>query len=235
MTRPEIVALGVLGFALAYLVGAFDSLDLVGTPSDEQAQGPTLFDQAVNNLDPLAWNLSDLYSPLTDPMQDPNVQAFLRVIRYAEGTAGVGGYNAIFRTAAGPNTFSSYADHPRVAKRFTNKDGAVLWTTAAGAYQAMAKSRKPDGTYTKVDTWGDMQTKLGLTDFSPDSQDRFAVGLIDKCGALSDVRAGRFDAAITKCKGTWASLPGAGYAQPEKSLPELRSVFAQAGGTITTG
>jgi lysozyme len=71
-----------------------------------------------------------------------------------------------------------------------------------------------------------------LTDFSPASQDAFAVGLISDAGALNDVKAGRFDTAVGKVKGIWASLPGAGYNQPEKSLSSLRAAYLNAGGAL---
>lgn len=239
MNKAVLIGIGMVGVGAAlYLSGALDQVQLpaaLSSSSDEQQQGPTLLDQASNFLDPTSWDLASFYSPTTSyPMQDANVQAFLQVIRYAEGTAGPGGYNKIFYTAAGPNTFTDMSDHPRVAKQFKNQAGQVLWTTAAGAYQFMAVSQKPDGTFTKVDTWTGLKNKLGLPDFSPASQDRAAVELISQCGALNDVQAGRFDAAISKCKGTWASLPGANYAQPTKNLADLRNVFAQAGGTITS-
>jgi lysozyme len=241
MNRALLITAGVVATGAGlYLAGFFDQVDItsglgLGSSDDEVPQGPSLVDQAANYLDPFSWDLTSFYSPLTsDPMQDANVQAFLQVIRYAEGTAGPGGYNQIFYTAAGPNSFTDMSDHPHVAKQFKDKAGKVLWTTAAGAYQFMAASQRPDGTWTKVDTWTGLKNKLGLPDFSPASQDRAAVELISQCGALADVKAGRFDAAINKCKSTWASLPGAGYNQPEKSLASLRNVFAQAGGTIAS-
>lgn len=157
-----------------------------------------------------------------------NEAAFLKVIRHAEGTAGVNGY----RTRFGGALFSSMADHPRIAVQFTDKKGRRLWTSAAGAYQAMAVSPVPGGGSTKVNTWDRIKKKLGLKDFSQASQDAFAMELIREAGALPDVRAGRFADAIAKVRGIWASLPGAGYAQPEKSLPELAAVFQRSGGVF---
>ena len=66
----------------------------------------------------------------------------------------------------------------------------------------------------------------------PASQDAAAIELIREAGALGDVRAGRFDEAVAKVRGIWASLPGAGYAQPEKSLESLRLAFLNAGGSL---
>lgn len=237
MNKTLLIGLGVVGAGAAlYVLGAFDQVDqtlgLGLDPADELSQGPSTVDQALTYLDPSSWDLTS-YLDASDPMQNANVQAFLKVIRYAEGTAGPGGYTTIFRTAGGPNTFENFADHPRVAKQFTSQ-GKTLWTSAAGAYQLMAVSPRPGLTPTRIDTWDRLKAKLGLPDFSPDSQDRAAIALIDQSGALADVKAGRFDSAISKCKGTWASLPGATYGQPTKGLADLRNVYAQAGGTITT-
>jgi len=160
-----------------------------------------------------------------------NERAFLWMLRVAEGTTDANGYRKRF----GGGYFAGFVDHPRIAVQFTDKAGRKLWTSAAGAYQAMAISPIPPfgtGRTTKVDTWDRMSRKLGLTDFSPESQDRFALGLIEENGALNDVRAGRFAVAIEKVRKVWASLPGAGYAQPEKPLASLEAAYINAGGQL---
>lgn len=169
------------------------------------------------------------------PMQDvdpsravANVAAFLLTIRHAEGTAGPNGYRTLF----GGSLFDGYADHPRRAAQFTDRAGRKLWTTAAGAYQFLAVSPLPGGGKTRVDTWDRMQRRLGLPDFGPQSQDRAAVELIDEAGALDDVRNGRFEVAVSKVRRVWASLPGAGYAQPERTLADLSRVYMGAGGAF---
>jgi lysozyme len=162
-----------------------------------------------------------------------NVRAFLYTIRVAEGTADADGYRALFgHTRTNPRLFDSFADHPRIATRFTNQRGERLWTTAAGAYQFVAVSPIPGGGTTKANTWDRIAAKLQLPDFSPMSQDAAAIELIRERGALDDVYAGRFDAAIDKVKAEWASLPGAGYAQPERSLESLRLAYISAGGVF---
>jgi muramidase (phage lysozyme) len=49
---------------------------------------------------------------------------------------------------------------------------------------------------------------------------------------LEDVLAGRFDVAIYKCRKEWASLPGAGYGQGERSFTSLVQVYQYAGGQM---
>ncbi len=139
----------------------------------------------------------------------PNVQAMLRVIRAAEGTADAGGYSRLF----GGKQFSDFSDHPRVTVKASG-----YTSTAAGAYQALSS------------TWDETKRIMGLTDFSPANQDLFAVGRIAARGALEDVVAGRFDAAIKKIAREWASMPGSPYGQPTISLDRARQLFASAGG-----
>lgn len=162
-----------------------------------------------------------------------NLRAFLRMIRHAEGTGDADGYRALFGHRPGrPVLFDSFADHPRKAVQFRHPTRGLLWTSAAGAYQAMAVSPLPDGGSTRLDTWDRIQRKLGLPDFSPASQDQFATELIDEKGALQDVYEGRFAVAVDKVRGVWASLPGAGYGQPERQLAELQAVYVAQGGAL---
>lgn len=144
-------------------------------------------------------------------LNNPNVQAMLRVIRTGEGTAGPDGYRIIF----GGRTFDSFADHPRV----TVKSGAYT-SSAAGAYQFI------------VSSWDETRRVMNLPDFSPRSQDLAALGRIAARGALEDVKGGRFDQAIKKLSREWASLPGSPYGQPTISWDRARNIFAMAGGEI---
>jgi muramidase (phage lysozyme) len=140
-----------------------------------------------------------------------NVGAFLSMIAYAEGTAGPDGYRTLF----GGGKFDSYADHPRIYVPFRTTS-----SSAAGRYQILAR------------TWDTLARRLGLTDFGPDNQDAAAIELIRERGALNDARAGRTAAAVDKVRKVWASLPGAGYAQPERSINQLLAAYERAGGTF---
>lgn len=173
-------------------------------------------------------------NPVPTVAAERNLAAFLAMIRHAEGTADENGYRALFgHTRDRPRLFDAFTDHPRIASRFTDQRGRELWTTAAGAYQAMAVSPIPGGGRTRVDTWDRIRRKLQLPDFSPASQDRMAVELIDEAGALADVLAGRAADAIRKVRGVWASLPGAGYDQPERRIGWLLTKYSDAGGVLT--
>jgi lysozyme len=142
-----------------------------------------------------------------------NLNAFLLLIQYAEGTFS----NNAYRTLFGGGLFYSYAQHPNQS---ITKSG--ITSTAAGAYQFLYK------------TWEALQQSLGLPDFSPVNQDKAAIELIHRKGALTDVLEGRVATAINKCRKVWASFPGAGYGQGEHSLQVLLQVYQSFGGTITT-
>ena len=142
-----------------------------------------------------------------NPIDDPNVRAFLDMIGYSEGAD----YNTLF----GGGTFDSFYDHPR---QVISKSGYK--SSAAGKYQIIRK------------TWDDVAPKIGAQDFQPATQDAAAIYLIKRRGALNDVIAGNFTAAVQKVRKEWASLPGAGYGQPERDLAQLQAVYQQAGGTV---
>jgi muramidase (phage lysozyme) len=230
LTAAALVALIVIANRRADLA-AFapdDVVPLDDTAPDtggdgEQGQGSVVAD-ALATIDP-----STYWPTMTDTStEDANVAAGLAMIRFAEGTKGANGYRTMF----GYRYFNDFADHPREPAQFTDKQGRRLWTSAAGAYQFMAVSPIPGGGSTKVDTWDRLQRKLALPDFSPASQDAAAIELINEAGALNDLKAGRFGAFVTKCSRTWASLPGAGYAQPERKLADLQTAYINAGGTL---
>ncbi len=140
-----------------------------------------------------------------------NLSAFLLMIQYSEGTIGPNAYRILY----GGGLFNNYSRHPN---KVILKYGIA--STAAGAYQILYK------------VWEELRVALNLRDFSPMSQNRAAIELIRRRGALEDVLAGRFTKAVYKCRKTWASLPGAGYGQSERSVASLASVFQKAGGKI---
>lgn len=149
-------------------------------------------------------------------LSNKNVQAFLRTIRFAEGTNGPNGY----RTMYTGKLFTDLSKHPNINNCATS-NGKQLCSTAAGAYQFLFR------------TWEDLRKKLNLKDFSPESQDLAALQLIYERGALPLVKEGKFAEAVAKVRNIWASLPGAGYGQPEKQLADLANIYQKNGGTFT--
>jgi len=181
----------------------------VFSPDDDYVENdfPLIVDAAADRED------QSYFQPISttglDPMDSPNVRAFLDMIAFAEGA----GYSTLF----GGDTFDGFADHPR---RIIRKSGYA--SSAAGRYQFLST------------TWDDVSKKIGATSFDPYWQDRAAVYLIKRDGALADVIAGRFSTALYKVRKTWASLPGAGHNQPERNYDKLLTVYLNAGGGMIT-
>ena len=153
---------------------------------------------------------------------ETNRQAFLDVIAACEGTAGDDGYRALFGyTPTNRRLFDNgYATHPNIKFPFVQTDGVMNYSTAAGRYQEV------------FPTFKRLSTKLGTVDFTPATQDRHALELIAENGALDDIDAGRLQAAIDKCGGTWASLPSSHYPQPRRTYEFASSAFTLAGGSL---
>ena len=153
---------------------------------------------------------------LKEALSNKNVKAFLEMIRHSEGTVGKDGFRMMF----GGKLFDSMADHPHIFFNYKNKEGKLIKTSAAGAYQI---------TWT---TWVALKQMLGLTDFSEESQNLAALELIREKGALLQVQGGYFVDAINKVREIWASLPGSGCHQPEHSLAEVEKWYEDAGGAL---
>jgi muramidase (phage lysozyme) len=135
-----------------------------------------------------------------------NMKAFLDTIAYAEGTDD--SYDYIFSFVK----FYSFAGHPR---RLICSGGYC--SDAAGRYQI------------KSTTWDEVRRSLGLTDFSPESQDRAAVQLIRWRGGADDVERisdfSTFNNAAYTVRLEWASMPHSPYGQPTHSASSLWSKF----------
>lgn len=150
---------------------------------------------------------------------EANIEAFLATLKVAEGTARA---PDPYRVVMGyGHTIEDLSDHPYFTGEWKGAAfGNGQWSTAAGAYQIIRA------------TWADSKRRLDLPDFGPHSQDLAAIELIRQRGALEDVKAGRFAAAVGKVRRIWASLPGAGYGQGERSLEWLAAQYSTAGGTL---
>ncbi|MQZ31934.1 glycoside hydrolase family 104 protein [Acinetobacter haemolyticus] len=133
-------------------------------------------------------------------LSNPNVRKMLDLIAKTEGVAH--GYNTLF----GNQRIENLSAHPNIRKQFTRKDGKIEYTTAAGRYQFI------------IPTWRNLAKQLGLSDFSPRSQDIGAVALLAQNGALPYVLKGDYLNAVKRSGSTWASLPSAPerYSQPKR-------------------
>lgn len=148
--------------------------------------------------------------------EHPNLCALLDTIAMCEGTAQIEHGDDGYRVLVGGNLFNSYADHPRIHVKV--RQG--LWSTAAGRYQILER------------TYNACAKELAITDFTPISQDKIAIKLIRDCGAIPLIEAGNLELAVARIAHIWASLPGAGYGQRERSTSAVKNYYVQAGGTI---
>lgn len=205
----------VAGNADGWDLGTDAPMDAADFPplDDQAAQLPSFFESALVTLTPSTY--AD--AGASAEQAQTNRRAFRDAIAYSEGVApGIDGYRTMF----GGQLCANLVDHPRQYFPFRDKNGVLHTTSAAGRYQFLVR------------TWDDLRAKLQLPDFGPDSQDRACDELIRQRGASADVDAGRFADAIAKCAKTWASLPGAGYAQHENKLADLVAAYRAAGGSL---
>jgi muramidase (phage lysozyme) len=153
----------------------------------------------------------------------PALKSFLDLISFSEGAD----YDTIVTGVVGPATFTDYSDHP-FAPQFHRPPVIVrrlplLESTASGRYQILYR------------WWLVYKAQLKLADFSPASQDAYAIEQLRERGAIALIGAGDIQAAITACSDIWASFPGNQYKQGSKSMVVLLDKFqelsAQSGPT----
>jgi muramidase (phage lysozyme) len=155
---------------------------------------------------------------LENALKNKNVQALLSTIRKCEGTDAKDGYSYIFGSSKANNLrFTGFKSHPRIKRPF-----GKTFSDAAGAYQIMS------------DTYDDLSKRLGLSDFTPHTQDLMCVELISQRGQLQNAIDGKFDQVIKGINTIWASLPGSPYGQPTHTLTECIVWYANSGGTRLT-
>lgn len=137
-------------------------------------------------------------------LKEPKIKAFLDMLAFAEGTdktedASRDGYDIGFNYKK-----IGILQHP----------GKVKGGSAAGRYQAMP------------DSWKEAQNDLGLFDFTPESQDIFAVWRMKykRQNMTDDILNDRFAEAIQKGCGEWASLPDRTVSDPETN-PQSRYFY----------
>lgn len=161
--------------------------------------------------------VAELRALCESALGDANVQAFLRLIRYGESSDTNDDYAYHVRWGGigqKPKRFESFADHPRILE-----SGPLGPSSAAGAFGIT------------MTTFDDFGPKIGVTDFTPRSQDLIALAIMEREHALADVLAGRIEAAIARLGGRWSSLPSNKDGQPTRKLEALLCVYAKWGGS----
>lgn len=139
----------------------------------------------------------------------PEVRAFLDTIAWAEtGTIHPKSYKSlVFK-----GNFRKFSTHPKIQQCARIK-GRRVCSNAAGRYQIMAFN------------WAKLAPKLRLKDFSPKSQDKIALYLIQQTGAMPDVLAGKFEQAACKVSRIWAGFPCNSYGQRRLTMAQLKNFY----------
>lgn len=151
-------------------------------------------------------------------LKNANVQAFLKAISDAEGGGYDFKYGAIKGKRKDPWRFTDYSTHPGAGC-----DGV---TTAAGMYQINEA------------TWQDHgEGRMGLTDFTPETQDLIAVSILRGLGVIDKIKDGDLEAGLSQASKPWAALPmGQGQAgrhnQTHVTYEHFKAAYKAAGGTI---
>lgn len=143
----------------------------------------------------------------------PYQKAFLDAIAARESG---GRFNVMY----GGQTFSDYSRHPGVYNTIQSGPNRGQKSSAAGGYQFLES------------TWNDQAKKLGLTDFSPQSQQLAAWDLAktnypgNLDAVLSTGNANDAALAASKLHSTWTSLPG-GIEQGQ-NMAEFAKTYSNA-------
>ena len=165
----------------------------------------------------------DLLEQLRAFAQTPEARGLEDSIRTGEGTAGPDGYRTLF----GGQLFNDFSRHPDKVIRSGGYASA-----AAGAGQFMP------------DTWNRVASRLGLQDFSPESQ-RLAMFALARerllpIGGLAALKSeGLSPRVAAKLAPEWASFPTESgksyYGQPVKSLQELQAAYQRGAARSGSG
>ncbi|MCG2583062.1 paar repeat-containing protein [Massilia sp. TS11] len=151
-------------------------------------------------------------------LKNANVQAFLKAIAFAEGGAYDFKFGAIKGKKNDPWRFTDFSTHP----------GAGLnGKTAAGMYQITQE------------TWRDHGgAAMGLTDFTPETQDLIAANMLRRAGVIEKIKAGEIATSMLPAAKKWAALPeGPGKGnhyppQPYISYESFIGKYKELGGTV---
>jgi len=140
----------------------------------------------------------------------PNVQAFLKLIRFAEHYPDAS--DSFYDSLYGGGRFTSYTAHPN---RSVTRWGHT--STAAGAYQIL------------FSTWAEARRNGIVSDFTPAAQDRLAFERIRFRKATGAVCLGELHLAFSLLRNEWTALPGA--RQTRMTFERGRDAFIRYGGT----
>lgn len=142
----------------------------------------------------------------SDADTQARVAALMAVIRNFES-------NNDYSILVGGSHFSDFSQHPNILIAL-NINGQTVKLTAAGAYQI------------NHPTYVDFAGRLGLSDFSPATQDAIAYAILQATGAIDSLAAGDIQTAFNQAATRWASLPGSTADQNPKSMTVALADYA---------
>lgn len=162
--------------------------------------------------------------PVADLLKNPNVIAFLALIRQGEvGTTGDAGYKLVnggctFEGDAFPYKSASLSAARKFCPCPKTKPNCDR-TTASGAYQFT------------FDSWSDVAREMKLKAFDKAGQDAGAIGKIESRGALSYVLMGLPIAAMKVLKLEFSSLPTG--KKPRWTMESAVAYYRAKGGKVS--
>ena len=145
-------------------------------------------------------------------LKDQNFSDFRDLIAASEG----GTYNRLFGfdNQGRPRYFSDFSKFPDSPAKYQKADGTIGESNDAGRYQINIK------------TYNRLAKRLGITDFSPRSQDIIANALIlENSKASKALQDGDIGAAVSALNKVWVSLPGGPNGVGHRSLQFIQDAY----------
>ena len=145
-------------------------------------------------------------------LKDQKFSDFRDLIAASEG----GTYNRLFGfdNQGRPRYFSDFSKFPDSPAKYQKADGTIGESNDAGRYQINIK------------TYNRLAKRLGITDFSPRSQDIIANALIlENSKASKALQDGDIGAAVSALNKVWVSLPGGPNGVGHRSMQFLQNTY----------
>lgn len=184
------------------------------------AASPVVFGPMVWHFNPVIINNIFDTGPLS--LAEARVRAFLRLIRFCEGTTDDAGYERLFGGKSFLKDYKKdFSDHPQIIITSENKTTHEVYkSSAAGAYQILGWIWSDKGQIIPL------RKKYGIFNFKPENQDKCCVAFlkhkvtkVDGKDVLSLIIDGKYEQAIVNsCSYEWASMPPGRHGQPKKPL-----------------
>lgn len=145
-------------------------------------------------------------------LKDQKFSDFRDLIAISEG----GTYNRLFGfdNQGRPRYFSDFSKFPDSPAKYQKADGTIGESNDAGRYQINIK------------TYNRLAKRLGITDFSPRSQDIIANALIlENSKASKALQDGDIGAAVSALNKVWVSLPGGPNGVGHRSMQFIQDAY----------